>query len=136
MGPIGAGAADQRAWNLIARPASLSRRAAPAAAKPARLNLAPKPTASMPKLAPPRRQGGDAHSTSRSCAAVGPGKRAGYGTRAAAGCLISALGGPYPDTKIAGRCRLVNRATRRVDQSLSTAFVSRAVAGRSVAGGV
>src|SRR5262245_36593528 len=65
-------------------------------------------------------------------------RRQGSGTTAAPGCLTSALGGPYPDTKVAGisriplgGCRLVNHATGRSRLSLFAAVVSLRRAGRS-----
>src|SRR5262249_57483317 len=58
-------------------------------------------------------------------------RRQGSGTTAAPGCLTSALGGPYPDTKVAGisriplgGCRLVNHATGRSTLSLFPAVPS------------
>src|SRR5262245_7499769 len=120
MRPIGTSAAEQRAWNLIARPAlaklhtalqraarraSLSARSASGdEARKVELGVGSEAEADGVHAA------ARAASTPRRRRAVGRGKRAGYGTRAAASCLTSALGGPYPDTKVAGIPRIASGA--------------------------
>ena len=114
MGAVGTRAADQRPRNSTARspsPRSIWRFCA---ARGARVRETVKvelgvgseaETSSVHAAAYAPTPRLDA-STSRSIRRCGSAQGAGQGTTAAPGCLTSALGGPYPDTKVAGISRI------------------------------
>src|SRR5262245_61055598 len=161
MRPIGLDAADQRAWNSTARspsrssiwalqraarPASLSARSASGdEARKVELGVGSAAEADGVRAAacaPPRRQGGDARLNIKVDAPLWARAR-GQGMEPGPPPVASHL--PWAGLTLTpklrgscglhrGRCRLVNRATSRVDQSLSAAVLSRDVADRSVAG--